>query len=101
MGGSRTSIMRRTMKKMKYAATLGVYLVVYGLPRGPLWLSVCNMPTPDLNEVDENKKPFYMRICLWEGHIHISFEFDFSSPSEMMSSTEINLTPKRQKIAKF
>ena len=62
MGGSRTSIMRRTMKKMKYAATLGVYLVVLGLPRGPLWL--CNMPTPDLNEVDENEKPFYMRIFL-------------------------------------
>ena len=34
-------------------------------------------------------------------HTNTSFEFNFSSPSKMISSTEINVTPKRQKIAKF
>ena len=64
MGGSYTSIMRPTMKKMKCAATLEVYLVVLGLPRVPLWLWMCDMLTPDLYEVDENKKLFYMRTFL-------------------------------------
>ena len=34
------------------------------------------------------------------GGSHTSFKFDFSSPSKL-SSTEINVMPKRQKIAKF
>ena len=27
------------------------------------------MPVLDLDEVGKNKKPFYMRIILWEGYI--------------------------------
>ena len=34
-------------------------------------------------------------------HTTTSFDFNFSSPPNMMSSPEINVTPKRQKIAKF
>ena len=34
-------------------------------------------------------------------YTNTSFEFNFSSPSKMISSTEINVTPKRQKSAKF
>ena len=60
------SIKRRTKQN---AATLGVSLVVLGLLWGSLWLWVCNMPILDLDEVGKNKKPFYMRIFLWEGHI--------------------------------
>ena len=65
MGGSHTSIMRRTEQN---AGTLGP-LVVFGPPWGPLWLWAYDMPILDLNEAGENKKPFYMRISLWEGHI--------------------------------
>ena len=31
----------------------------------------------------------------------ISFEFNISSPLKVMSSMEMDVTPKRQKIAKF
>ena len=30
---------------------------------------VCDMPILNIDEVGKNKKPFYMRIFLWEGHI--------------------------------
>ena len=30
---------------------------------------VCDMPILDLDEVGKNKKPFYIRIFLWEGYI--------------------------------
>ena len=66
MRGSPTSIMRQTKQN---AATLGVSLIVLGPPLGPLWPWVCDMPNPDLDEVAENKKPFHMRIFLWEGHM--------------------------------
>ena len=58
MGGSHTSIVRQTKQN---AATLGVSLIVLRPP--------CDMPNPDLDEVAENKKPFHMRIFLWEGHM--------------------------------
>ena len=66
MGGSYTSIMRRTKQN---AATLGVSLIVLEPPWGSLWLWVCNMPILDSDEVDENKKPLYMRIFVWEGYM--------------------------------
>ena len=44
---------------------LRVPLVVLGPPWEPLWPWVCDMPILDLDEVDEYKKPFYMRIFLW------------------------------------
>ena len=66
MGGSYTSIVRQIKQN---AGTLGVSLVVLGPPWGPLWPWVCHMPTLNLDEVGKNKKPFYMRIFLWEGHI--------------------------------
>ena len=47
---------------MQNAATLGVILVVLGPLLGPLWPWVCNMPILDLDEVDEIKKPLYIRI---------------------------------------
>ena len=31
------------------------------------------MPNLDLDEVAENKKPFHMRIFLWEGHMLASW----------------------------
>ena len=40
-------------------------MVVLGLPWGPLWLWVCDMPFLDGVEVSKNKKPHYMRIILW------------------------------------
>ena len=52
MGGSHTSIVRQTKQN---TATLGVSLIVLGPPWGPLWPWVCDMPNPDLDEVDENK----------------------------------------------
>ena len=66
MVGSYTSIVRQTKQN---AATLGVSLVVLGLPWGPLWQWVCYIPIIDSDDVDENKKPLHMRIFLWEGHI--------------------------------
>ena len=66
MGGSHTSIVRRTRQNI---ATLGVSLVVLWPPWGLLWPWVCNMPILDLNEVDKDKKPYYLRIFLWEVYI--------------------------------
>ena len=66
MGGSHTNIVRGTKQN---AATLGVSLAVLGPLWGPQWLWAYDMPILDLNEVGENKKPFYMRIFSWEGHI--------------------------------
>ena len=66
MGGLYTSIVRQTKQN---AATIGVSLIVLGPLWGSLWLWVCNMPVLDLDEVGKNKKPFYMRIILWEGYI--------------------------------
>ena len=66
MVGSHTSIVRRTKQN---AATLGVILVVLEPLLGPLWPWVCDMPILDLDEVGENKKPFYLRISSWEGQI--------------------------------
>ena len=56
------------------------------------------MPTLDLDEVGEKKDVLHEDILM--GGSYTSFKFNFSSPSKM-SSTEINVTPKRQKIAKF
>ena len=36
---------------------------------GSLWPRMCDKPILDLDEVGENKKPFYMGMFLWEGHI--------------------------------
>ena len=66
MGGSNASIVRQTKQ---ISATLGVSLVVLGPPWGPLWPWACNMPILDLDEVVENKKPFYIRIFPWERHM--------------------------------
>ena len=66
MGGSHTSIARRTEQN---AAILKVSLVVLGPQWGPLWPWACNMPILDLDEVVENKRPFYMRILFWESYI--------------------------------
>ena len=66
VGGAQTGIARRTKQN---AATLGVSVVVLGPLWGPPWPRVCDIPILDLNKVGENKKPFYMRIFLWEGHI--------------------------------
>ena len=47
------------------AVTKGVSQVVWdcsGANVGPMWPWVCDMPILDLDEVGENKKPFYMRI---------------------------------------
>ena len=66
MGGSYTSIMRRTKQN---AATLGVSQIVLEPLWGPLWPWVCNMPILDSDEVDKNKKPLLMGIFLWEGHM--------------------------------
>ena len=52
-------MVRRTKQN---AGTLGVSLVVLGLPLGHLWPWVCDMPILDLDEVDETKKPLYIRI---------------------------------------
>ena len=66
MRGSHASIVRQTKQN---AATLGVSLVVLGLPQGALWPEACDMPSLYLDEVFDNKKTFYMRIFLWKGHI--------------------------------
>ena len=66
MEWSYTSIIRQTKRN---AATLGVCMVVLGPLWGPQWPWVCNMPVLDIDEVGKNKKPFYLRIFLWEGHI--------------------------------
>ena len=52
-------MLRRTKQ---HAGTLGVSLVVLGPPLGPLWPWVCDTPILDLDEVDETKKPLYIRI---------------------------------------
>ena len=52
-------MVRRTKQN---AGTLGISLVVLGPPWGPLWPWVCDMPILDLDEVDETKKPLYIRI---------------------------------------
>ena len=44
-------------------------MVVLGPLWGPLWPWVCDMPILDIDEMGKNKKPFYLRIFLWEGHI--------------------------------
>ena len=66
MEGSYTSIIRQTKQN---AGTLEVSMVVLGPLWGPLWLWVSNMPILDIDEVGKNKKPFYLRIFLWEIHI--------------------------------
>ena len=66
MGGSHVCIKRRTKKN---AATIGVSLVVLGPLWGPIWPWLCNMPILDVDEEGEKKKPFNMRIFLWNGHI--------------------------------
>ena len=53
MGGSHTSIMRRTKQN---AATSGVSPVVLGPLWGPLWPWASDMPILELDEVIENKK---------------------------------------------
>ena len=49
---------------MQKAATIEVSLVVLGSPLGPLGPWDCHMFILDLDEVVENKKPFYMRQFL-------------------------------------
>ena len=66
MRRSYNSIVRRTKQN---AGTLGVYVVVLGPLLGPLWPWVCDMSILDLDEVDETKKPLYIRIFFWEGPI--------------------------------
>ena len=61
MGGSHTSITRRTEQN---AETLGVSLVVLKQLRGPLWPWVCNMPIQDWDEVGKSKKTLYVNILL-------------------------------------
>ena len=51
----------------QYAATLGKSLVILGPPWEPQWPWVCDIPILDRDEVEKSKKPFYIRIFLWEG----------------------------------
>ena len=60
MGGSLTTIFEADIAK--YSDLRGIFGCFRA--RGPLWPWVFNMPIPDFDEVDENKKLFYMRIFL-------------------------------------
>ena len=66
MGGSNTSIVTQTKQNR---ATIGLSVVVFGLPWGPLWPWVSDMLILYLDEVAENKTPSCMRLFSWNGLI--------------------------------